>query len=355
MGRVALWLVGGALGAVIAACGSDGGGGGGGADAGADSGGEESPRVLEHTFEPFDVAPGEEISWVCQSWTLGNDRPLYVTTVESENGGGWHHSNWFFVPESNFRGPDGTWGCSEREFSEVAAGVSGGVLFAQSTQSLTDVQELPPGTALRLPPRTRIVGNVHLLNVSPEPIEGSSISFRIHTVPEEEVETTLHPMSFTNLALDIPPRTESRFSVECDIQTPYQDRFGRDPDFSIYYVLPHYHALANYFSLELVGGERDGEVIYETVSAVGEPLGETMDPPIDVAGATHIRMTCGYDNPRDEAVGYGIGDQEMCVFLAFTDSPFRFAATAEENNYLGEEAGIQMNASVCDLFAIAGF
>lgn len=314
----------------------------------------ETPRLLEHTFEPFDVAPGEEIAWTCQSWTLGNSEPIWVTTVEAENDGGWHHSNWFFVPESSFRGPDGTWGCSERGFNEVAAAVAGGVLFAQSTQSLTDLQELPPGTALRLPPRTRIVGNVHLLNVTPTPIEDTAISLRLHTVPEEEVETTLRPMSFTNLALDLPPRAETRFSMECDIDTPYQDRFGHGADFSIYYVLPHYHELANYFSLELVGGDRDGEVIFQTGAAVGEPLGQTLSPPLDVTGAHAIRMTCGYDNPRDESVGYGIGDQEMCVFLAFTDSPYRFGASAEDNTYLGEADGIHMNDTRCELLSIAG-
>jgi hypothetical protein len=47
----------------------------------------------------------------------------------------------------------------------------------------------------------------------------------------------------------------------------------------------------------------------------GNNAGTPIDQPIDLAaiGATGLRMTCGFDNPRSAEVGWGIGDQEMCV------------------------------------------
>ena len=44
------------------------------------------------------VERGEEVSGECQSWTLNNDEPLFVSKVRQTNDGAWHHSNWFFVP-----------------------------------------------------------------------------------------------------------------------------------------------------------------------------------------------------------------------------------------------------------------
>src|SRR5690606_26568780 len=51
------------------------------------------------------------------------------------------------------------------------------------------------------------------------------------------------------------------------------------------------------------------------------------DPPLDLSGVTAMRYTCGYDNWRDVNVGWGIGDQEMCVMLGLSESKVLFDAT----------------------------
>ncbi|MCA9602366.1 MAG: hypothetical protein R3A78_15825 [Polyangiales bacterium] len=304
-------------------------------------------ETLTHEFPAFVAAPGEEIPWECQSWTLHNDKPLYVTSVSQENDGAWHHSNWFFVPEDTFDGPDGTWSCSSREFNEVAAGLAGGVLFAQSTQSLTDEQAFHEGKAIELPAHARIVGNAHILNATAKSIE-TAIRFTIKTARAEDVDTKLYPVSYTNIALDLEPNAESRFVMTCNIGDAFERKFNRAPDFHIEYVLPHYHALGNYFRIEALGGDKGDRVVFETKATVGDPVGKTLDPAFDMAGATDLRITCGYDNPRSSRVGYGIGDQEMCVFLAYIDAPIKIAGTAIMNEPLGpNDDGIFMNNSPC--------
>jgi hypothetical protein len=306
--------------------------------------------TIRHTFPSFDVPSGYE-SWdQCQSWTLGNTEPVYVRSITARNGGGFHHSNWFYTRDTNFRGDDGTWPCAERGFDEVAAGILGGTFFAQSTQAVDEVQEFPPGTAIRMPITTRILGGIHLLNTTPSQIDDTAIQFDLETVPEAEVMTPLLSMGITNTNLAIDPRSESSQVVECDMMTPHMNALDRPPDFKIYYVLPHYHALGVAFRFELTGGTRDGEVIYETTTAIGEPLGATLDPPVDVTGATGLRMTCTYDNPRDEAVQYGVGDQEMCVLLAYTDSTLRFGGRSTADPTMEMVGGIPVHTAPCDLF-----
>ena len=67
-------------------------------------------------------------------------------------------------------------------------------------------------------------------------------------------------------------------------------------------------------------------MLLSTVTNDYEANGKTFDPPLDLTGATGFRYWCAYDNPRDEQVGWGIGDQEMCEVLGYADSGMLFDA-----------------------------
>ncbi|MCA9633262.1 MAG: hypothetical protein KC766_36675 [Myxococcales bacterium] len=299
---------------------------------------------LAYAFDKQTIESGYEDDSTCMSWTLNNPEELWVNRVDGFNDGGWHHSNWFFVDEDTYAGPDGAWPCDERDFDTVKAGLAGGVFFAQSTQAKHDIQDFPEGAAFRIPPHSRVVGQVHLLNATPDSID-TGFRFEVRTIPAEKVTEKLHPVSMTNLLLEIPPRSKSRFSLACEFAPAFQEKLGEVPSFDIFYVLPHYHALGSGLRLGLIGGERDGETVFETHGGVGTPLGAKLDPPKHFDGATGFEMSCDYDNPRDDTVGYGIGDQEMCVFLAFTNSPLTLAATSLGKN---ADGGMQDGMPVFD-------
>ena len=89
--------------------------------------------------------------------TLHNTETVYVNTVELTTGPGFHHSNWFFVPEHIFAGEDGTFNCDDRNWDLAAAAATGGVLFAQSTQSTSEVQAFPAGYAIPLTPKSKLI------------------------------------------------------------------------------------------------------------------------------------------------------------------------------------------------------
>lgn len=123
---------------------------------------------MRHDFPENTSAPGEEITGVCRSWTLGNEEELWVNAVELEQDEQSHHSNWMFAPEGNFDGPDGLWPCADRGYDQLTAALAGGVLYAQSTQATHEVQAFGPGTAIRIPPRSRILSSIHILNTTSE-------------------------------------------------------------------------------------------------------------------------------------------------------------------------------------------
>ncbi len=313
---------------------------------------------MEKTFEPMAIAAGEEIPSICQSWFLNNPEEIWVNTVEFENAGYYHHSNWFSVPQGkmNYASQDETWvDCYGEGFDEIGAALQGGVVFAQSTQIPREVQRFPQGAAIRIPPYSRIIGAIHLLNATASPAE-THHTMILRTLKPEEVKVKLTPFRLTYGALSIPPKSDSYFASECDLTAEY-DKWAKKPlDLKLYYALPHFHDLGTSFHLEIMGGPRDGEVIFDQGGYGSDPYGRVFSDPIDLTGATGLRFGCGYYNPREEAVGWGVGDQEMCVMLGFAESEMAFAALVESNEVqddpvLGGDETV-MNSGPC---SVVGF
>lgn len=312
--------------------------------------------AIDHTFEAFSVDPGQEITDACQSWTLNNDTELWVNAVEMENDGAFHHSNWGFVPDTTFVGPDGTWKCADRSYNEVVVSATGGTLYAQSTQASRQVQKFPDGAAVRLPPHVRILGGTHILNTSSKPIT-TALTMHLYTIARADVRVPLTPFALDYLDLQIQPLATSNFTSECDVSA--QTGSPGDLDADLYYVMPHYHALGHSFRLERYGGSNDGELLYDLGGYDSEPHSKTFDPPISMRGSLGYRFTCGYQNPYSVEVKYGVGDVakdptagEMCVMLGFQRAKYQFAAPTLASTLVSQANGVYDYSAACTVLAI---
>ncbi|HEY5944945.1 MAG TPA: hypothetical protein VIV40_05610 [Kofleriaceae bacterium] len=286
-----------------------------------------SPQTFE--FGPYTLAPGQEITGQCVSATLNNETPLYVNAVELTTGPGFHHSNWFWVPDNTFVGADGTWRCDDRAYDEAVAGLQGGVLFAQSTQAQHEVQAFPIGAATVVPPHSRILAGTHLLNTGDAAV---TLSLKLTITPIAEPTTILTPTSLVNESIALPPHRVSHFTMDCDIDKAYRNVTGMSPTFSFYYALAHYHDLGRGLTIEAVKTDGSATTIFSTTNAVGDALGGTIDPAFSLAGYQKVRFMCAYDNPRDTTVTWGVGDKEMCTFLAWTDSEYTWTGGVLSSN-----------------------
>ena len=290
------------------------------------------------------IAAGVEDDDSCQSWTLNNPTELWVSSIAQTNGGAYHHANWFFVPDDQFDLPDGIWRCGANNFEELVAGLEGGYLFALSTQSHDEVQTLPAGSAIRIPPYSRIIGASHLLNTSDDAVT-TTMHLAITTIPTAQVTAKLAPARISYYDLHIAPTAHSAFKAECDLSAAYDKLLHRPLVYKLYFVLTHYHSLGIYQQLEIFGGPRDGEVIMRN-DGFGDNAGHAIDPPLDLAaaGAKGVRLTCGFNNPRSAEVGWGIGDQEMCVMALQAVTDFAFDAAVSHGT--GMQTGVSPTGEV---------
>ncbi len=329
-----------------------------GAETGSDdSGGEPVVEPLPdgharvvHSFGVTELAPAEEIQ-PCIQWTIGNDEPVYINKVTMTNDGGYHHSNWFVVPETYAEGEDGFFNCGERGFSEIEAALAGTVLTAQSTQSRFEVMQLPEGVVVKAPPKHKIIAGGHLLNLSADAYP-TELRMELEIIHPKMVDVVTAPFRLSYTALDIPPFGESHFSGDCEIKSLYETQSGGPLDLTLYYVLPHYHYLGSYFDLSILGGPRDGESVFRLDGFNADANGAALEPPLKLDGAEGLSFTCGYDNWRDVSIGWGIGDQEMCVMLGLADSKVLMDASVGDGAVVGKDGEILLNSGKCGVIGL---
>jgi hypothetical protein len=307
-----------------------------GIDGGANDSSASPTLSLSHTFDPVAIAAGSEITDLCESWTLNNDSPILVNQVVESNRGYFHHSNWIWVPDTLYTGADGNWNCADRGFQQVSAALAGGVFFAQSTQSKTDTQGFAPGVAFEMPAHVRIIGNAHLLNASAAN-RATNMNFDVYSIPQADLRVRLQPMAFTNVSLDIAPNGITDARMKCAVP---------QPDFGIYYVLPHFHVLGQVLLVDVVGGPMDGTTVFRSQGTFGEPQGRSFDPPLSITGATALRVTCEYQNTTGVSVAYGEGNQEMCVVLLYTDG-LKTGGTTLGNVSVTDAGAVHTTDAVC--------
>lgn len=325
--------------AFVAGCSSDPGA--------ASSSNPPTPTTLSHDFSDFTVKPGEEVLGLCRSWTLQNDSEFWVNSVELTQGEESHHSNWVYVPEDTFTGPDGVWKCSDRKYDIYSAMNVGGLLYAQSTQAAHEVQKFANGAAVRIPPHSRIISDVHLLNTTSETVTGHA-KLTAYTLPESEVKVKLTSFHMEYDALNIAAHSSARFTGDCEIGADITKATGEPFNMKVYYVLPHTHTLATRFFANVLGGPHDGEAVIDIGAYNGEARGQGYDPPIDMAGSKGFRFGCEYANPLSTDVTWGFGSGEMCELVGFGDNAVYSQSRVNTGAPAGMDGAVHLFAGSCD-------
>jgi hypothetical protein len=289
------------------------------------------------TFGPFTLAPGDELADLCVAVTLHNTEPIYVNSAELAGAPGIHHSNWFWVPDTGaFNFPEGAFTCSDgggvgHPFDQATAAAFGGVLFAQSTQATHELQAFPPGAAIRIPPRARIIATLHLVNATDAPLE-VPLALTLAPLAERDVTTLMVGFAIENESLALPPHARSRFTVECDLTATWASLYARGQvasdhiDFKLYHALAHYHARGTALTFEAIRDDGTVDTVWSTANRIGDEMGGVLDPPFDLTGHAKLRMGCTFDNPGDATIRWGNADGEMCIAFAFSDSNLVWSA-----------------------------
>ena len=270
------------------------------------------------TVPTMNLAPGQETT-PCLIFPLVVDGPSRLVGGASLSvGPGLHHGNITTRPKTG----DGVRPCpAGPDLGPVAdIGSGGAVLFGSSTQHIGDEwQHFPAGMAYRVPPDQEIVARLHFLNASPNPLSVTP-AYRWYTVDEASLSQELGPFAWVYDKFTIPPMSAKTITGSCSFYRPMH----------VVSVLPHMHRMGTRFTAGFLGGALDGTLFLD--SRGYDPDNGVLtqyDPSIDLGQGDGATFSCTWQNTLDKALGYGIGDNEMCILFGYAWPPANsYTATA---------------------------
>lgn len=171
------------------------------------------------------------------------------------------------------------------------------------SQSRRHDYSLPPGVALRLPANAGLELNAHYANYSDETMQGEAY-VNLHTLPPDEVEHVARGFALTTFDIFLPAGQQTRLERDFILQ---EDRH-------IVQLVSHAHDRLTEFTAEIIGGERDGELIYVTYDWE-HPAPLRFDPPLDLEAGQGFRLRATYDNQTDRDLIFGFTREDEMMIL----------------------------------------
>ena len=245
--------------------------------------------VLE--TDPFTVPPASEI-YMC--WTTTVSDAIKVQSYETGGHSVIHH---FVLATTTDGGSDGIAKC------DAAFQVSWRPLFAAGAGQAT--LSLPQGVVQPIAAHTRLIVQLHLLNSTDAPItDRADLTMKLNN--DANTQSALFAV-IGNPGVSLPPHQTSQVQANC------QARGGA----RVVGFFPHMHMLGTAMTLEVGASADDMTMLYarDPYDFNSQKI-DSVDFTIDQGAYT--RLTCSYNNTRDETVEYGESSfNEMCYLIMF--------------------------------------
>ncbi|MBD1208561.1 MAG: hypothetical protein H9535_09030 [Ignavibacteria bacterium] len=193
-----------------------------------------------------------------------------------------------------------------------------GRTFLIASQLKAETIQFPEGMAMRIPANWLLDFNSHYTNGTRDTIRGEVV-FNIHTTTADRVKTFIRPLQlgFFNLLLQPKRETvvETTFRVGGGGSGSGQDSFSsRDSVVNIIGLTSHTHRMGKKFVIQIVGGARNGEVVYTATNWLNPPL-LNFTTPIVLRRGEGLKSVVTYYNDTNETVTFGFRSTDEMNFI----------------------------------------
>lgn len=263
------------------------------------------------TLSPFTVKSAfERELFVYKS--VGNSADVYVNRIETKMRAGSHHFVLYTFGTNtpgallpavgdirDIRNTDGTY-----NFFAIAP-MEYHVFFA-GTQAQTSDFTFPDGVAMRVPAGTRIDLNSHYVNSGQQETVGQAEA-NLYTVPLSSVQYVASALNLNNTDLTLPKGRDTTIT-----KTFTFSRVTR-----VVGLTSHMHKRGVQFVIRIVGGARNGEIVYTNTSWDHPPfVGFTT--PIVLQPGEGLRSEVLYRGDASKVVKFGLtSEDEMDIIFGY--------------------------------------
>ena len=261
--------------------------------------------------DPFDVSANFERE-LFNYRKVGNSADIYVNRIETSMRPFSHHFVLYtmdprtpsaLVPGTDvvrdIRNPDGSMNLANM----VAMGYH--VFLGGSMQPRSEYA-FPAGTALKLPANAAIDLNVHYANHTANKVQGEAY-VNLYTVPAAQVVHQLSTLNLQNTGIVLPAGQA----------TVVQKDFAFGAQTTITGLTSHMHARGTKYQMRIVGGPRDGELVYENTDW-DHPALVNYAVPIVLDKGQGLRSIVTYNNTTTRNIFFGLtSDDEMDIIFGY--------------------------------------
>ena len=234
----------------------------------------------------WSLDPGTE-RYLCVRTTLERDIDAHAFQAVAPNG--THHTVLTVGPPT---GPDGVTECDSFDNHDVL--VYGSGLGAEPF-------ELPDGVAVRIEAGQQLLLNLHLYNVTAEPMSARS-EIRAMLADPETIHDFAEGLLVGPMDLSIPPG-EHTVGGGCTFED----------EAYLFGVAPHMHQLGRHMKVVANSHAAGPVTIHDEAYAFEDQQPERVDPVVRMLPGDRIEVECTYQNTGASTVSWGeSSDAEMC-------------------------------------------
>lgn len=245
---------------------------------------------------------------------LGNAADIYVRRIQTAMRPLSHHfvlysidqtmaPGWPCTPPANvvrdIRNPDGS--MNLLNMIPMACHV-----FVAGAMSQTLDYTFPTGVALQLPAAFSVDMNVHYVNRTSAEIPGEAYA-NLFTVPASQVTKVAHSLNMSNTSISLPAGKE----------TTIEKTFLVSQTTTVFMLTSHMHQLGTRFEIRIVGGPRDGELVYQSLDWE-HPAQTSFATPIVLEKGQGLKSVITWNNTTSRTVTFGLqSTDEMGIIFGY--------------------------------------
>jgi hypothetical protein len=179
-------------------------------------------------------------------------------------------------------------------------------IFLGGGTDVNTTYTFPEGVALKIPPATALDLNAHYFNKQNTNLLGENY-INMYTVSPANVVKEAQSINFGNYNFSIP--ANSRKTITTD--------FTFNKDVTVITLTSHFHKLGEKFQIKILGGARNGEVVYENTDWE-HPLVINLAKPIQLKAGEGLTSVVTYNNTTTKTVNFGLtSEDEMNIIFGY--------------------------------------
>ena len=243
---------------------------------------------------------------------IGNTSDIYVNRFRSLCRPGTHHLIAYGFQDENYSGHP-TVGVMRDQNMPDGRGNINLTMGSGAMYYLTQVPDfelkLPDGIAIKIDANATIDLNSHYFNAT-DKTQFGEVFLNFHTIPQDSAKETLIIDDIDNYENLFLPKGET---TDIEYTKIFLDTV------KIRMMVSHMHKRGVQFDVYMVGGDRDGELLYVSYDYQHAP-NQFFDPPLTLEPGQGLRTKVRYFNNSNRDISFGVTSEDEMGILFFLKS-----------------------------------